>query len=154
MEFNTKLGKISIDTNRIINFEYGLPGFENLNKFTLLNPEETKPIMWLASLEDENVALPVLPPNMVRIDYDIYIPEDIIEYLNIEDKEDLVLLSILTIPQNGDITINLAAPILISNKTKKGAQVLIEKSDYNIKHNLNTEIKRSKDLSNSNKDVK
>ncbi|MFY9403029.1 MAG: flagellar assembly protein FliW, partial [Defluviitoga tunisiensis] len=61
-DFDTKLGSVKIDKEKIIEFEYGIPGFENLRKFALLQPESSFPIMWLVSLEDKQVAFPVILP--------------------------------------------------------------------------------------------
>jgi flagellar assembly factor FliW len=146
-DFDTKLGSVKIDTEKIIEFEYGIPGFENLRKFALLQPESSFPIMWLVSLEDKQVAFPVILPQLIRSDYEIILPEDISEYLQLEKPEDAVVICILTIPQNTeDITINLAAPIIISLKNNKGLQLLIENSEYKIRHYLKDEIERNNQL--------
>ncbi|MFY9404589.1 MAG: flagellar assembly protein FliW, partial [Defluviitoga tunisiensis] len=127
--------------------EYGIPGFENLRKFALLQPESSFPIMWLVSLEDKQVAFPVILPQLIRSDYEIILPEDISEYLQLEKPEDAVVISILTIPQNKeDITINLAAPIIISLNNNKGIQLLIENTEYKIRHYLKDEIERNNQL--------
>ncbi|HPU60243.1 MAG: flagellar assembly protein FliW [Defluviitoga tunisiensis] len=146
-DFDTKLGSVKIDTEKIIEFEYGIPGFENLRKFALLQPESSFPIMWLVSLEDKQVAFPVILPQLIRSDYEIILPEDISEYLQLEKPEDAVVISILTIPQNKeDITINLAAPIIISLNNNKGIQLLIENTEYKIRHYLKDEIERNNQL--------
>jgi flagellar assembly factor FliW len=146
-DFDTKLGSVKIDTEKIIEFEYGIPGFENLRKFALLQPESSFPIMWLVSLEDKQVAFPVILPQLIRSDYEIILPEDISEYLQLKKPEDAVVISILTIPQNKeDITINLAAPIIISLNNNKGIQLLIENTEYKIRHYLKDEIERNNQL--------
>lgn len=146
-DFDTKLGNVEIDTDKIIDFEYGIPGFENLTKFALLQPESTFPIMWLVSLEDKDVAFPVILPQLIRSDYEIILPEDITDYLQLEKPEDAVVICILTIPHNKeDITINLAAPVIISLRNKKGLQLLIESSEYKIRHYLKDEIERNNQL--------
>lgn len=146
-DFDTKLGSVKIDTEKIIEFEYGIPGFENLRKFALLQPESSFPIMWLVSLEDKQVAFPVISPQLIRSDYEIILPKDISEYLQLEKPEDAAAVCILTIPQNKeDITINLAAPIIISLNNNKGIQLLIENTEYKIRHYLKDEIERNNQL--------
>jgi len=146
-DFDTKLGSVKIDTEKIIEFEYGIPGFENLRKFALLQPESSFPIMWLVSLEDKQVAFPVISPQLIRSDYEIILPEDISEYLQLEKPEDAAAVCILTIPQNKEnITINLAAPIIISLNNNKGIQLLIENTEYKIRHYLKDEIERNNQL--------
>lgn len=152
-EFETKLGKVKIDTDKIVIFEYGIPGFESLKKFAILDPESTYPIMWLVSLEDKDVAFPVTIPNLIRNDYEFILPKDLTEYLNLEKPEDAIILSILTIPENEeDITINLAAPIIISQNNHKGIQYLIDDSKYMIRHRLKEELERNEELLSVQKD--
>jgi len=152
-EFETKLGKVKIDTDKIVMFEYGIPGFESLKKFAILDPESTYPIMWLVSLEDKDVAFPVTIPNLIRNDYEFILPKDLTEYLNLEKPEDAIILSILTIPENEeDITINLAAPIIISQNNHKGIQYLIDDSKYMIRHRLKEELERNEELLSVQKD--
>lgn len=152
-EFETKLGKVKIDTDKIVIFEYGIPGFESLKKFAILDPDSTYPIMWLVSLEDKDVAFPVTIPNLIRNDYEFILPKDLTEYLNLEKPEDAIILSILTIPENEeDITINLAAPIIISQNNHKGVQYLLEDSKYMIRHRLKEELERNEELLSVQKD--
>ncbi|HBT50975.1 MAG TPA: flagellar assembly protein FliW [Petrotoga sp.] len=152
-EYETKLGSVKIDTERTITFEYGIPGFEDLKQFVLLEPEDTYPIMWLASLEDKNVAFPVTFPQLIRSDYQFTLPQDLTEYLELDKPEDAIILSILTIPEKEDeITINLAAPIIISQKNHKGVQYLIESEEYKIRHFLKEELERSKVILSAQKD--
>lgn len=152
-EFETKLGKVKIDTDKIVIFEYGIPGFESLKKFAILDPDSTYPIMWLVSLEDKDVAFPVTIPNLIRNDYEFILPKDLTEYLNLEKTEDAIILSILTIPENEeDITINLAAPIIISQNNHKGIQYLLEDSKYMIRHRLKEELERNEELLSVQKD--
>ncbi|RLL83873.1 flagellar assembly protein FliW [Petrotoga sp. HKA.pet.4.5] len=152
-EYETKLGSVKIETEKTIIFEYGIPGFEDLKQFVLLEPEDTYPIMWLASLEDKKVAFPVTFPQLIRNDYQFALPQDLTEYLELEKPEDAIILSILTIPEKEDeITINLAAPIIISQKNHKGVQYLIENEEYKIRHFLKEELERSKAILSVQKD--
>lgn len=142
MKVSTKLGNKNVKEEEIITFEYGIPGFESLKKFILLSSEENAPIMWLSSIEDNDVAFPVIHPELIRPDYSITLPKDIVEYLRLETPKDALILSILTIRNTGT-TINLLAPIIISLKNKLGIQLILENTDYTTKHDLKEELKRS-----------
>ena len=73
MKVNTRIfGEIDIDDSKIITFENGIIGFSDLKKFALIFDSEKKNkggISWLQSLEDGNMALPVLDPLIVKPDY-------------------------------------------------------------------------------------
>jgi flagellar assembly factor FliW len=131
-----------------------LPGFENLRKFALFALEDTKPVQWLVSLEDEKISLPVLDPWMVMSDYSIDVPEDIISLLKLNDKNKLFVLSVVRIPDSNpeSMTINLAAPILINLENNLGLQYIPQTSQYHLRHYVKEELERSKKLQENQKD--
>ena len=150
--YETKFGTLEIEEKDIILFEFGIPGFEELKKFYILNLEETNPILWLVSLENKDISFPVIPPTGVRIDYSYDISQDIVDYLELKKPEDVFTLSILTIREKKEnITINLAAPILISLVNNKALQYILENFDYNTEHSFNDEIKRSASIVSTEK---
>ncbi|MDK2785926.1 MAG: flagellar assembly factor FliW [Thermotoga sp.] len=148
MVYSTKLGEIEITDDQIFVFEEGIPGFEHLKKFALIFPEETFPIGWLLSLEDSHVGLPVVDPKLVRPDYDPVVPSEDLEKLGVSNQDELLFFCVLTIPPGKpeEATINLRAPIIIHQKTKKGMQVILENADYHLKHLLSEEMERSKSM--------
>lgn len=135
-------GEVELDDNKLIIFEKGIMGLENLKKYVLIfdEKEEEEPVIyWLQSLEDSAVALPVISPMIVKPDYNPLIQQDVLDNLG-EIKEDgqglLVLLS-LTIPSNiRDITVNLKAPFVINIDSQKGCQIIAENDDYEIKYRI------------------
>ena len=151
MKVKTKFGEVEILDDKVIRFDEGLPGFENLRDFAIIS-NGTEPVMWLVSLEDENVALPVINPWLVRIDYSVDIPDYVKEDLGIENPEDVQIWAILVIPPDNpeDMTINLLAPIVINLKTNRGKQIILENEEYGIRHKVREELERSKRLAEVN----
>ena len=144
----TKIGELEIDEDKIIKFDRGIPGFENLRDFMIVEKKESYPILWLVSLEDTDVAIPVIDPWLIRVDYSVDIDEDTIRELDIKGMEDLRILSVLVIPvgKPEDMTINLMAPIIINKRTGKGKQIIMENSGYGIRHRVIDEMERSKKI--------
>ena len=144
----TKIGELEIEEEKIIKFERGIPGFENLREFVVVEKEESYPIMWLVSLDSPDVAIPVIDPWLVRIDYSVDIDEETIRELEIEGMEDLRILSVLVIPVGNpkEMTINLMAPIIINKRTGKGKQIIMENSGYGIRHRVIDEMERSRKI--------
>lgn len=145
MAYKTKFGEVEINDEEILEFDSGLPGFENLRKFVIIS-QGTEPIMWLVSLEDENIALPVIDPWVVRVDYDVKVPREAVENLKLEKEEDVQVWSVLVIPRGNpdNMTINLLAPIVVNKKSKKAMQVVLDTDEYDIRHNVKEEMERSK----------
>ena len=147
MKVKTKLGEIEVPKEKIITFKEGIPGLENLRKFVIVS-NGSDPIMWLVSIEDESIALPVINPWLVRVDYVVDIPRDVMEELEINDMEDVQVWAVLVIPREKpeDMTINLLAPIVINVKKGLGKQVIMEGSGYEIRHLVREELERSKKI--------
>lgn len=145
MVYKTKFGEIEINDDEILEFDFGLPGFENLQKFAVIS-QGTEPIMWLVSLEDENIALPIIDPWIIRVDYDVKIPKEAVETLKLEKEDDVKVWSVLVIPRENpeNMTVNLLAPIIVNKKSKKAMQVVLDTDEYDIKHDVKEEMERSR----------
>ena len=148
MTIQTNVGEITVEEKDIVVFKQGLPGFERLRKFAVIALEDTRPIQWLVSLEDKEVSLPVIDPWMVRYDYHLDIPKNIVEYLNITKEDKVFIITVIRIPDSkpDTITVNLAAPIIINLDNNKALQYIPEKSEYQLRHLVKEELERSKKL--------
>lgn len=137
MKIKTKyFDELEILSEDIITFENGIPGFEELHQYIIINQDEVN-YSFLQSLENSEICFIIMPPALVVTDYDISISEDIINKLNIEKAEDVCVFGILNIPDNvKDMTINLKAPIVINIKNRKGAQEILDDDRYQIKYKI------------------
>jgi len=136
VEYKTKLGLLDIDREEIILFKNGIPGFENLRRFCLVSRADTEPIKWLVSLEDENIALPVVDPWMVINDYSFELNEEFLKNLE-NPKKDRVLVLVVMDLHSQNVTVNMAAPIIINLDKGIGEQVILEDERYQVRHPLN-----------------
>ncbi|MGC9772867.1 flagellar assembly protein FliW [Fervidobacterium islandicum] len=146
--YKTRFGELEIKDDEVINFPNGIPGFEQLRRFIILNTPETQPIQWLVSLEDENVAFPLIDPWLVMESYEVDLSKQDLDLLQVEDPSDLVVWSIVTIPigKPEEATVNLKAPVVVNVKKGIGVQVILEK--YELKH----PITKSKTTENQTND--
>lgn len=138
-------GEIEIKEGDIINFVDGIPGFEKLLKYVVVeNPDRDIPFKWLQCVDDIDLAFVIVDPFVFKKDYEFDIPQNVVEKLHIESHKDINIYTIVVVP--GDIkemTANLAAPILINVANKKGKQVFLEDDRYHRKHLILEEIKKS-----------
>ncbi|MDM7321548.1 MAG: flagellar assembly protein FliW [Fervidobacterium pennivorans] len=137
--YKTRFGELEIKDNEVITFPNGIPGFEELRKFAILNIPETRPIQWLVSLEDENVSFPLIDPWLVLETYEVDLSKQDLDILQVEDPSDIVVWSIVTIPVGKPelATVNLKAPVVVNIKKGIGIQVILEK--YELKHPIVSE---------------
>lgn len=142
MKAETKwFGTIDIAEDKIITFDKGIIGFENCKKYTIIydvEKDEDVSIMWLQSLDEPSLALPIMKPEIVKKDYDPVVEDEILNTLgeNIKDAELLVVCA-LTVPSDlTKMTINLKAPIIINVDTLKGVQLIADNEDYLVKFSI------------------
>ncbi|HCI29696.1 MAG TPA: flagellar assembly protein FliW [Fervidobacterium sp.] len=136
MLYKTKLGEFDLSDEEVITFPNGIPGFEDLKKYAVISLEETLPIFWLVSLDDDTVALPLIDPWMILDDYEVQLSQEDIDILEIEDPSEITIWTVLTIPvgRPQETTANLKAPIVINLRSGLGCQAILE--GYEIKHSL------------------
>lgn len=139
MVAKTKLfGEIDINDEKVILFEQGLIGFENLKKFAILfdtDHADRRNISWLQSLEEPTLAFPIIDPFLIREDYNPEIEDSGLATLGDLKEEDLNVLVTLSVPKDiKQMSCNLKAPIIINVETRKGAQLIAENNDYPIKY--------------------
>lgn len=139
MIINTKhFGEIDLDENKIIYFENGILGFENYKKYTILYDDEDgkRPdISWLQSLDEPLLAIPVISPFIVKRDYNPEVEDELLRPLGNLTEDNIVVLVSVTVPSDIEkITANMKAPFVINADSKKGAQIIIENSDYLVKY--------------------
>ncbi|WP_294153750.1 flagellar assembly protein FliW [uncultured Clostridium sp.] len=135
MELISKVhGKIHYDEKDIIAFKKGIPGFENLKKFIIVNQEGYEPFKLLHSIEDNDIALVVTSPYEFYKDYEINLNNDIIEHLKIKDPSEVLIIVTVTLNSNvKHITMNLQGPIVINTSNNLGEQIILDDSKYKVK---------------------
>ncbi len=126
-----QFGAIEIAEDRIISFENGIPGFEEIKRFALIDVEESYPVLWLQAIDQPHISLATINPFLLFEDYDIEICDDEISELCIKDQEDVMVLCVLVVPKNVyEMTVNLVAPIVINVKNSKAKQLLIDSKKF------------------------
>ena len=142
-------GEVDLDEEKVLTFEDGLIGFEDYKRYTIMyNNEEggNNTISWLQSLDEPELALPVISPLSVMADYNPIVEDEVLLPLGELTEENIIILLTLSVPS--DITkmsANLKAPLVINADTKKGCQIIAENPDYVIKYNIYEQAKKCKE---------
>lgn len=127
-----RFGKVEIDAESVLDFNGGLLGFEELNRFAILLFDATEPIQWLQSLEEPGVALPIINPFLIKPEYELDIDDTELESIGQPLVEDIIIVNVMVVPKDiTKSTINLSAPIIINMKTRQGRQIIMECSEEN-----------------------
>ena len=129
-----------------IRFKKGIPGFENLRNFKILDLEDNKQFKIFQSREEENISFVVTSPFEIYKEYVIDLNDETIKELEIENSEDVLVLSMITLGETLEkSTLNLKAPLIINIKNKLGRQLILQSEKYETKHPL---IRSEKNVSN------
>ena len=131
-----KFGTVTYTEAEIFVFPWGLPGFEHLRVFLVLALENQANILWLQSLEDLNVALPMADPWLFFPDYDPKLPTFAILSLELSAPEGFVTMNVVVIPESGPLYMNLMAPIVLNLVKRVGRQVALEGGNYSVAHKV------------------
>ena len=123
---------LEIHDEHIINFDYGLPGFEDLKKFTIVDIEDYNPFLLLHSVEDHNIAMIVLNAGQLDIEADLNIPEEKLKELKNEDGEVGVFLILKVIDDEKNLTANTKAPVVINFQNCKGRQIILDNENLSM----------------------
>ncbi|MDO5402257.1 MAG: flagellar assembly protein FliW [Eubacteriales bacterium] len=140
MKVETKwFGTVDIEDGKILTFEKGIIGFDDFKEYTIIydsEKEEDTAIMWLQSLDEPSLALPVMKPEIVWPDYDPVVEDEIINSLGGDIKNaNLLVLCTLTVPSDlTKMTCNLKAPIIINADTLKAVQLIADNDDYMVRY--------------------
>lgn len=130
-------GEIDIDEKELITFEEGILGFPDLSKYIVLREEDNDYFSYLQAIEDESVCFIMTSPYYVTSDYSIDISDDAVKKLEIKAEGDVILFSIVTVPEDmRKMTANLRAPLIVNIKKRKGLQEVIDNEGYSIKHRI------------------
>ncbi len=134
-----QFGEVEIAEERVITFDKGIPGFEEVKDYVLIpaDAQEESPFFFLQSVEQMEVSFFLVDPFTFFQDYDIKLEEQMVERLQLEEPTDAIVLTTVTV--KGDIssaTTNLKAPLVINNKKQRGMQIVLNNKDYAIKQAL------------------
>ena len=140
-----RFGECSYREAEVVRFPWGLPGFPLLRRFLVLSVDESEGYIWLQSLDDAKVALPLCDPWSLFDDYEAPLPLYAKQSLEIETAESFCLMCVL-VARPGETTINLLAPIIINLETRVGRQVTLENQRYSVRTPVATNVLGAKEV--------
>lgn len=135
-------GAVSYTDEQIIHFPVGLPAFEEHRQFLLMEQEATAPVVFLQSLSWPELSFITLPLLLVDPSYRLALSPEDLELLALPTDRQPALgaevygLAIITVPEGGPPTANLAAPIVVNTRTRQAVQAILADAGYSHAHAL------------------
>lgn len=110
-----RFGPVDVIVESIIEFPDGLIGLGG-SRYALLSTDPSSPFLWLQSLDNESIALPVANPHRFFGDFVVELTDSDAALLGFDDGVPAdVYVTVTASSVVSDVTVNLKAPILIRN---------------------------------------
>ncbi|MBN2039990.1 MAG: flagellar assembly protein FliW [Spirochaetes bacterium] len=136
-------GEIEVDEKQIISFPEGILGFDFIKKFIILDADENTPFKWMQAYSEPDLAFIIIQPVYFVPDYELLVSQSDLEAVESEDKDKLLVFSIVTIPADpAEMTANLQGPVIINPGKKIGRQIISLSDKYKVKHKILDEMKK------------
>lgn len=144
-------GELDIDEREIIKFKNGLPGFEGVKRYILINNEEEgSPFKWLQGVDGSRPAFVIIDPFAVRKDYEVNLNDDVLKELEIKEDNEVVVFCIVVVPDDiKKMTMNLQAPLIINTVKKVGKQLILDTERYGVRHYILEELHGREESANA-----
>ena len=128
MQVNTtRFGIIEVAEKELISFPWGVPGFEQLKSYVLLE-YKNGPFQWLQSVEEPAVAFVVCSPDFLGLVYTA--PEAKKKLIKLDKDEDLVFLNIVSFNrEKRAVRFHIKSPLLFNVSARIGYQWTMENEE-------------------------
>ncbi len=126
-----------IDSEKILTFPRGIPGFEKYTTYIVYHKEENDiSAFWLESCDDPSITFTLVDPGQYGLNYELELTDDERDLLQAEKAEELGIFMVLSKKENSSksapiLNANIAGPIIINPRTQLGLQKVIYRSRLN-----------------------
>jgi flagellar assembly factor FliW len=124
----------------VVTLPQGLIGLAG-TRYALLAQTESSPFLWLHSVDDGGLALPVTNPWLFFPEYEVRLSDEDAAQLEVEGPEQVDIFCVVRASEElVDFTINLLSPIVIHSAKRLGKQVINEAGGYGVREPLFFEV--------------
>jgi len=137
MKFETsRFGTVEVEEDKVLHFEYGLPGFPSCNKFVVMDHDLQTPLKWLQCVDRPEVAFLVVEPEQVVGSYEVDVPDSMLRLLGLEEGAKASDVAVFVILNTADekLTANLRAPVVVNVAQRRAVQLILDKQDVSLRH--------------------
>ena len=141
---STRFGAIEVPDEAVVEFPTGLIGLGG-RRYAFLHRKESAPFLWLHSIDDPSLALPVTNPGLFFPDYEVEISDSEAERVGIQDPADAqVFVTVRAAEAVEDFRANLRAPLLVVGR--RGYQVINEAAGTQVRAPLFAEARAAEQV--------
>lgn len=149
------LGELPTPDDRVLELPDGLLGFAGPQRFVMVEHPDTTGYWWLQSLEDSALTFLAVMPWIFFPDYEAVVSEEHEASLELRDPSDALVLCLVSVRDHPDesgadvstgapngtgeapdvlsVTTNLLGPIIINQRTRRGAQIVLDDDRWSVR---------------------
>ncbi len=133
---------LGTEESELTHFPAGLPGFEDLKRFKFVSQADIRPFLWLKSLDEPTIALPVINCLLVNPEVLSGITDDHLKLIGSSERNLVEPYYVLKVNSTTKlITANTKAPIIVNTQTRQGYQILLDVKGVKVDEPLNNLLK-------------
>ena len=131
-----RFGALEYEDESVLTFPHGLVGFDECTRFTLVERREYSPIVFLQSLDKWDLCFFAAPISAIDSSYHPAVSPEDLEHLGGPgiSSSDLLFLALLCAPENGPLTANLLAPVVVNVPMRVAVQAVRSDLRYSHRH--------------------
>jgi flagellar assembly factor FliW len=139
----TRFGPIEISKEDLLSFPEGLLGFNDLEKFVLLDDPNDEIFAWLQSCDEPSIAFPVLEPELFEDNFSLRLTKSDLQVLKSESEKNLRSFCIITIPEDpARMTANLKAPVVVNLDNRMARQCVLQDNKLEIREPIFSKLQQ------------
>lgn len=144
MRIETRVfGTVEIDESQIVTLTKPMPGFPQIARFAVLEPDPECPIKWFQSVDRDDVCFLIADPRHFFPGYRIGIDLSTVSDLGIAREDEGAVAVVVNVTRDSTrATANLLAPLVFNTARKLARQLILEGSAYPIRAPLMQEEKQ------------
>lgn len=123
-----------IDSEKILTFPQGIPGFEKYTTYLVYHKEENDlSAYWLESTEQPEVTFTIVDPGQYGLSYDLELSDEERDLLQAQGAEEIGIFMMLSKKEGVGIAspalnANISGPVIINPRTRLGLQKVIHRA--------------------------
>lgn len=137
---NPYFGTVTYERHELIHFVESIIGFAGYKDYLPLPFDaDSDQMLLLQSTEEPGISFILMNPFLLKEDYHPTVSEEMQKLLKCQEDEHLSFYVIAVIREPfTESTVNLKCPIVVNTKNRLAMQVILENSDYSLRHPLSS----------------
>ncbi len=144
----SRFGTVEVPADKLIKFPGGIPGFEGLESYVLLDHDEEGLFRWMQSVDDPDIAFLLTMPDVFIPNFTLPRKGGQTAKIGLKNNEEPVLMVMVCVPvgEPDFITLNLKGPIAFNYNNMSAMQCIVDNDDFPCDYKVDI-LKESADIS-------